>query len=80
VGEKEKGKFLSQPVPNLKGQFGIRSSSTPTHGQEHVQAITTLRSGKQVDNQVARPEEEKESQDKPVGDVGPDTIIPNVDD
>jgi hypothetical protein len=45
-----------------------------------VQAITTLRSGKQVDNQVARPEEVEESLDKPAGDVGPDTVIPNVED
>jgi hypothetical protein len=44
-------------VPNPKGQFGIGSSPTPTHGQEHVQAITTLRSGNQVDNQVAKLEE-----------------------
>jgi hypothetical protein len=50
MGERERGKFPSQPVPNPKGQFGIGSSSTPTHGQEHVQAITTLRSRKQVDN------------------------------
>jgi hypothetical protein len=60
VGEREKGKFPSQPMPNLKGQLAIGNSSTPTHGQEHVQAITTLRSGKQVDNQVVRPEEEEE--------------------
>jgi hypothetical protein len=39
VGEREKGKFPSQPVPNPKGQFAIGSSSTPTHGQEHVQAM-----------------------------------------
>ena len=45
-----------------------------------MQAITTLRSGKQIDNQVARPEEEEESQDKLAGDVGPDTVIPNVED
>jgi hypothetical protein len=32
VGERERGKFPSQPVPNPKGQFGIRSSLTPTHG------------------------------------------------
>jgi hypothetical protein len=80
VGEREKGKFPSQPVPNPKGQFAIGSSSTPTHGQEHVQAITTLRSGKQVDNQVVRPEEEEESQDKPAREVVPDTIIPDVED
>jgi hypothetical protein len=67
-------------VPNPKGQFAIGSSSTPTHRQEHVQAITTLRSGKQVDNQVVRPEEEEESQDKPTREVVPDTIIPDVED
>jgi hypothetical protein len=32
VGERERGKFPSQPVPNPKGQFGIGSSLTPTHG------------------------------------------------
>jgi hypothetical protein len=31
VGERERRKFPSQPVPNPKGQFGIKSSSTPTH-------------------------------------------------
>ena len=67
-------------MPNPKRQFSIGSSSTPTHGQEHIQAITTLRSRKQVDNQVAKPEEVDESQDKPAGDVGQDTAIPNVED
>jgi hypothetical protein len=67
-------------VPNPKGQFCIGSSLTPTHGQEHVQAITTLWSGKQMDNQMARPEEEEESKDKLAGDVGPDTVTPNVED
>jgi uncharacterized coiled-coil protein SlyX len=45
VGEIERGKFPSQPVPNPKGQFVIESTSAPSHGQKHVQAITTLRSG-----------------------------------
>jgi hypothetical protein len=86
VGERERGKFPSQPVPNPNGQFSIGSSSTPTHGQEHVQAITTLRSGKQVDNQVATPEDssdtvrEEENQAKPTADVGPDIVIPSVED
>lgn len=59
VGEREKGKFPSQPVPNPKGQYGINNSSSSTHDQEHVQSITILRSGKQVDNQVKTPEVEK---------------------
>jgi hypothetical protein len=47
-----------------------------------VQAITTLRSGRRVDNQVAMPEEatkatkEEESNDKPERDFGPDTVVP----
>jgi hypothetical protein len=53
VGERERGKFPSQPMLNPKGQFVNASSFSSTHGQEHVQEITTLRSGKQVDNEVA---------------------------
>jgi hypothetical protein len=86
VGERERGKFPSQPVPNPKGQFGIGSSSTPTHGQDHVQAITTLRSGKQVDNQVATPKEasntvrKEENQAELEKEVVPDTVILDVED
>ena len=86
MGERERGKFPSQPVPNPKGQFGIGISLTPTHGQEHMQAITTLRSRKQVDNQVATLEEasdnarEEENQAKPIAKVEPDTVIPSIED
>ncbi|XP_062167003.1 uncharacterized protein LOC133873299 [Alnus glutinosa] len=71
VGERERGKLPSQPIPNPKGQFVIGSTSDPSHEQEHVQAITTLRSGRQVDNQVVMPEEvteaarDEENHDKP---------------
>ena len=58
VGEREKRKFPSQPIPNPKGQYAINGSSSSTHGQEHVQSITTLRPGKQIDNQVKMPEVE----------------------
>jgi hypothetical protein len=51
LGEREKGKFPSQPVTNPKA-FTIGNASSQMHGQEHVQAIVTLRSGKQVDNQL----------------------------
>ena len=61
VGERERGKFPSKLVPNAKGQFVIGNSFTSIHGQEHVKAITTLRSGKQVDNQVAKPKEDIET-------------------
>ena len=58
VGEREKGKFPSQPIPNPKGQYAINGSSSSTHAHESVQSITTLRSGKQVDNQVKMPKVE----------------------
>jgi uncharacterized coiled-coil protein SlyX len=82
MGERERGKFPSLPVPNPKGQVVIRSTSGPSHRQEHVQAITTLRSGRRVDNQVSMPEEvteaakDEESQDKLDRDLGPDTVFP----
>jgi hypothetical protein len=61
--EREKGKLPSQPVPNPKLQFHEGSSSNAVHGQEHVQAIITLRSGRQVDNQVVLPEENPAAQE-----------------
>jgi uncharacterized coiled-coil protein SlyX len=82
MGEREKGKFPSQPVPNPKGQFVIGNTSAPSYGQKHVQAITTLRFGRQVDNQVAMPEEatkaakDEENHKKPERDIGPDSVIP----
>jgi hypothetical protein len=32
VGERERGKFPSQPVPNPKGQFVLGNTSAPSHG------------------------------------------------
>jgi hypothetical protein len=57
LGEREKGKLPSQPLPNPRLQFQWGSSSNAVQGQEHVQAIVSLRSGRQVDNQVVLPEE-----------------------
>jgi hypothetical protein len=58
VVEREKGKFPSQPVPNPKGQFFVNGSSSSSHTQENVQSITTLRSGRKIDNQVEIPKVE----------------------
>jgi hypothetical protein len=55
LSERDKGKFPSQPKPNPKA-FVIGNSSSLAHRQEHVQAIVTLRSGRQVDNHVVDPE------------------------
>jgi hypothetical protein len=57
LGEREKRKLRSQPVPNPRLQFQGGSSSNVVQRQEHVQAIVSLRSGRQVDNQVVLPKE-----------------------
>ena len=59
VAEREQGKFSSQTVPNPKGQnnSNIAAASSSSHFNEHVQAIVTLRSGKQIDNNVKLPDE-----------------------
>jgi hypothetical protein len=48
LGERDKGKFPSQPVTNPKACISGNSSN-----QERTHAIVTLRSEKQVDNHVA---------------------------
>ncbi|XP_058211543.1 uncharacterized protein LOC131323713 [Rhododendron vialii] len=53
MAERENGKFPSQPIPNPKGQFAFSNPSNSTYKHEQVQSIVTLRSGKQVDNQVS---------------------------
>ena len=58
LGEREKGRLPSQTILNPKGQYEVGSSSNPN---EEVNAITTLRSGKIIDNRVDMPETEKES-------------------
>ena len=71
-------------MPNLEGQYVVGNSSSSTHGQKQVQAIMTLRLGKQVDNQVAMLEEtpklseEEESQDKSIRNFEPNTTIPII--
>src|SRR3954470_19903580 len=51
LADREKGKLPSQSVPNPRGQ-----NHQPSTSHEQVQAITTLRSGRQVDNNVANPD------------------------
>jgi hypothetical protein len=85
LGERDKGKLPSQPMNNPKA-CTIGNSST----QEHVHAIVTLRSGRQVDNQVAEPEaddevvpttdlarqKETKSYNKEERDAEPSTVTP----
>jgi uncharacterized coiled-coil protein SlyX len=52
LNRREEGKLPSQPVINPKGLYMIDEESS----HQHVQSITTLRSGKLVDNQVENEE------------------------
>jgi hypothetical protein len=85
LSERKKGKLPSQPVPNLKLQFTDASSSNSTHRQEHVQSIITLRSWRQVDNQVVFPEEnpsvpqEQESGNNEERDTEPSKATPIIE-
>ena len=79
LGEKDKGKFPSQPMTNPRACMSGNSLS-----QEHVQAIVTLRSGKQVDNHVVELEvvltekEGKEGDKKEERDAEPSIVTPIV--
>ena len=85
MGERDKGKLPSQPMPNPK-VFPIGNSSSQAHGQEHLQVSVTLRSGRQVDNLVVEPEvdlagqEGEESGNKEERDAKPSTATSIVKD
>jgi uncharacterized coiled-coil protein SlyX len=53
LNRREKGKLPSQPVMNPKGLYMIDEENS----HQHVQSITTLKSGKLVDNQVGKKKE-----------------------
>jgi hypothetical protein len=78
LGEREKGKFPSQPEMNLKA-YAIGNSSNSAHGEEHVQVIVTLRSARPVDNHVVDPEGEASGNNEEK-DVEPSTATPIVKD
>ena len=68
VSEREKGKFPSQPVANPKDTGS--SSNNPAQ----LNAIHTLRSGKQIDNQVRMPLDQTPS---PIQHTPSDEAIPS---
>lgn len=84
LGERDKGKPPSQPVPNPKLQ--CTGESSYAHRQEHVQAIVTLRSRSQVDNQVVLHEENpakprgQDSGNNEETEKEPSKVTPIVDD
>ena len=81
LGERDEGKFPSQPVTNSKA-FTTGNSSSRAHRQEHGHAIVTLSFGRQVDSQVIEPKAElagKEGEggdNKEDRDAEPSTITP----
>ena len=85
LGERENGKFLSQPVPNPKA-FTIENSSNSSHGHEQMQFIVTLRLGRQVNYKVGQEKEDpvvpqsKESGRDKGGEVEPSRAIPTIED
>jgi hypothetical protein len=57
LGERDKGKLQSLPVPNPKA-FTIGNSASQAHEHEQMQSIITFRSRTQVDNKVVQEEED----------------------
>ena len=54
----EKGKFPSQTQPNPRGVHEVSSFGKPNPRIDEVKEIITLRSGKEVEQQVPKPAEE----------------------
>jgi hypothetical protein len=51
----EKGKFLSQPHQNPKGQYNSSASSSGSQHMDQVKSVTTLRSGKVIEKHILEP-------------------------
>jgi hypothetical protein len=75
LNRREEGKLPSQPVINPKGLYMIDEESS----HQHVQSITTLRSGKLVDNQVERKKETPTDKGKQVITETSTSVDPSLD-
>ena len=51
----EKGRFPSQTLPNPRGVHELSYASEPAPKMDEVQAIITLRSGKEIEQPVPKP-------------------------
>ena len=51
----EKGRFPSQALPNLRGVHELSFPGEPAKRMDEVQAIITLRSGKEIEQSVSKP-------------------------
>ncbi|XP_026459238.1 uncharacterized protein LOC113359883 [Papaver somniferum] len=72
LNERDKGQFSSQIQTHRTGSFEVSTSGAkPTH---HVQAVTTLRSGRVIDNHVSDDEENVQERNLPtITQVTPST-------
>ena len=52
------GRFPSQPLPNPRGVHELSYSNEPPQKMDEVKVVITLRSGKEVDQPMAKPVEE----------------------
>ena len=75
LNERERGTFPSQPVPNPINQCPNQTHQVQNETINPVNAVTTLRLGKQVDNQVAIPLDHKASTSH---SPPPPTLIPSL--
>ena len=60
----EKGKFSSQPQQNPSGVHEIGETSESSIEKDEVKAVITLRGGKQVDQPMPKPKENKRGEQK----------------
>ena len=51
----EKGRFPSQTLPNPRGVHELSYANEPAPKMDEVQAIITLRSGKEIEQPVSKP-------------------------
>ena len=66
----EKGRFPSQTLPNPRGVHELSFPSEPVKRMDEVQAIITLRSGKEIEQPVSKPAgkigEQEEEEPEPI--------------
>ena len=67
----EKGRFPSQTLPNPRGVHEISYASEPAPKMDDIQAIITLRSGKEIEQSGPKPAREIREKEE----VEPEHII-----
>ena len=63
MNKSEEGKLPTQPLPNPRGMHNVQENNQNGLPNEQVKAITTLRSGRKVDNKVEQKEAEGEKEE-----------------